>query len=61
MLCIVWTQIQEITMLNHPFSFGMKRVCRELTLMLVALALASVPFAAAQMQIIAQLASTSLT
>jgi hypothetical protein len=61
MLCIVWVHIQETTMLNHPFSFGMKRVCRELTLLLLALALASVPFMAAQIQITAQLAATSLT
>jgi hypothetical protein len=61
MLWVACVQTQEITMLNRSFSFGMKRVCRELTLMLVALALASVPFAAAQMQILAQLASTSLS
>ena len=48
-------------MLNHLFSIKAKHVCGQLVLMVIALALASVPFAAAQMQIVAQLASTALT
>ena len=48
-------------MLNRHFSSGMKRVGRELAVMVLALALASVPFTVAQIQIAAQLESTSLS
>ena len=48
-------------MSKHLFSIKMNRVCRELALMLLTLALASVPFTAAQIQITAQLASMTLS
>ena len=48
-------------MLNRLSSIKAKHVCGQLVLMVIALALASVPFTAAQIQIAAQIASTSLS
>ena len=61
MLWVAYVQTQEITMLNRLFSIKVKQVCGQAMMMVIALALASVPFAAAQMQIAAQLASTALS
>ena len=61
MLWVACVQTQEITMLNRPFSIKAKHVCGQLVLMVIALALASVPFTAAQVQIAAQLAAASLS
>jgi hypothetical protein len=48
-------------MLNRLVSIKEKHVCGQVVLMVVALALASVPFTAAQIQIAAQLAAISLS
>ena len=61
MLWVRCVQTQEITMLNRLASIKVKHVCGQLMLMVIALALASVPFTAAQLQIAAQLAAASLT
>ena len=61
MLWVGCVQTQEITMLNRLSSIQVKHVCGQLVLMVIALALASVPFTAAQIQIAAQLAATSLS
>lgn len=48
-------------MSKHPALISLNRFCRELALIFLTLALASVPFTAAQVQIAAQLASASLS